>query len=184
MVLSLGSFTQGIVLILGTIYLSIFNLISVFSARNVRLSVLTGQVKGSSVVVCASDIRPLIFMCECTGTLSEWFLDPLIPSSNAIDFDFEDEPGDIISQNSLTAFLIKKSGNSPNIVYESQLFVPIDAIHGMQSLPVKVVCKCGESQSTMAITTPGIYIKLSAIMQHVLPQWNVLYIHVEVIDMG
>ena len=153
----MGLFTQGNMLNLGTIYsCMVFILILVFSARNdVTLSVLAGRVKGSSVVVCPSDTQPLIFMCKSTGTFCEWFLNPLISSANAIDFGFQDDPGHIVSRNSLTAFLIKKTGTAPNIVYESQLFVPVDAILHVQSLPVKVVCENGNTRSTMPITTLG-----------------------------
>lgn len=134
-------------------YLSRF---SVF-ARDVKLSVLEGQVKGSSVLVCPKDTQALIFMCECTGVTCKWFVDPVISSSNAFEFIYEDEPGHIQTRNELTAFLIKKIGVSPKIMYESQLIVPLDVIRSVQS-PVEVVCendKATNSTMSIDIITPG-----------------------------
>lgn len=126
---------------------------SVLSVGDVRLSVLAGRVNGSGVVVCPNDTQPLIFMCECTGLSCIWHLDPLITSSNAIEFILEDNPGHIISRNSLTAFLIKKTPQSNYYVYESQLFVPINVISGVSS---QVVCENdGSVQSVISITTVG-----------------------------
>ena len=133
-----------------------YYLLLVSYARNVRLSLLAGQAKGSNVVVCSSDTQPLIFMCECTGAICKWFLDPVVSSSNAIEFIFDDEPGDIIPRDSLTAYLIKKTTHSSGFVYESQLFVPINAIRDVESLPAKVVCENDRgNRDTMSITTPG-----------------------------
>lgn len=128
---------------------------------------LEGQVKGSGVVVCPHNTRPLIFMCECTGVTCKWFVHPVILSSNAFEFIYEDEPGHIETRKELTAFLIKKIRVSPNFMYESQLIVPLDIIRSVQS-PVKVVCENdGGINSTMSIDiiTPGtseLYLLLQA----------------------